>query len=199
MTPNSVSQYNKNYLKGSLLRALYRSLFHIAYFLSPSWAFNTIFLTIPDELFPEILTKFGAKIGSDTKIVHPLYIHNMGKHKSDHFSNLSIGSHCYLGPEIFIDLLDRVTIEDNATISMRVSLITHIHVGQSSLAEYYFPPQKKPVLLRQGSYIGAGATILMGVEVGECAVVGAGSIVTKNVPPSAVVVGTSNRVIRKLE
>lgn len=185
--------------KRGILRALYRILFHIAYFFSPAWSFNFIFLTLPEELIPEILRKFGATIGCDTTIMHPLHIHNMGKSKADHFSNLIIGSHCYLGPDLFIDIQDKITIEDKATISMRVSLITHIHVGQSPLGEHHFPAQKHPIIIHQGAYIGIGATLLMGVEIGECSVVGAGSVVTRDVPAHSVAAGIPARHIRKLE
>ncbi len=185
--------------KRGMLRALYRILFHIAYFFSPAWAFNFIFLTLPEELIPEILRKFGATIGDDTTIMHPLHIHNMGKNKADHFSNLTIGDHCYLGPDLFIDIQDRITIEDRATISMRVSLITHMHVGQSPLGENHFPAQNHPIIIREGAYIGTGATLLMGVEIGECSVVGAGSVVTCNIPAHSVAAGIPARHIRKLE
>jgi acetyltransferase-like isoleucine patch superfamily enzyme len=196
---HSWRQYYKLQWKRGLLRICYRFLFSVAYFFSPAWAFNTIFLTIPDELILEILRKFGARVGIDTTIMHPLHIHNIGKQKSDHFANLSIGSHCYLGPELFIDLRDRVIIEDLATISMRVSLITHMHVGESPLGIHHFPAKNEPIIIHQGAYLGAGAIVLMGVEVGECAVIGAGSVLTKDVPAHSVVVGEMARFIRKLE
>jgi acetyltransferase-like isoleucine patch superfamily enzyme len=192
-------QIAKIQYKRGLLRAFYRLLFHVAYFFSPGWAFNFIFLTLPEELIPEILRKFGASIGCDTTIMHPLHVHNMGKTKSDHFSNLIIGDYCYLGPELFIDLQEQIVIEDRATISMRVSLITHIHVGQSPLGDYHFPAKKKPIIIRQGAYIGASSILLMGVEVGECSAIGAGSVVTQNVPAHSVVAGAPARFIRKLE
>ena len=57
----------------------------------------------------------------------------------------------------------------------------------------------KPVLIRQGAWIGAGATILPGVCVGKYAIVGAGSAVTKDVPDYAVVVGNPAKVVKVLD
>ena len=57
----------------------------------------------------------------------------------------------------------------------------------------------KPVLVKQGAWIGAGATILPGVTVGKNAIVGAASVVTHDVPDYAVVVGNPARVIKTLD
>ena len=57
----------------------------------------------------------------------------------------------------------------------------------------------KPIVIRESAWIGAGATILPGIEVGKHAVVGAGAIVTKDVPDYAVVVGNPAKVIKTLD
>ena len=57
----------------------------------------------------------------------------------------------------------------------------------------------KPVLIKEGAWIGAGATILPGVSVGKYAIVGACAVVTKDVPDYAVVVGTPARVVKTLD
>ena len=62
-----------------------------------------------------------------------------------------------------------------------------------------YPTQKKPVRLCKGCYVGAKATILKGVTVGECAVVAAGSVVTENVPPYTVVAGVPAKVVKELK
>ena len=57
----------------------------------------------------------------------------------------------------------------------------------------------KPIHIKKGAWIGAGASILAGVTVGEYAIVGAGAIVTKDVPDYAVVVGSPARVVKTLD
>jgi acetyltransferase-like isoleucine patch superfamily enzyme len=56
-----------------------------------------------------------------------------------------------------------------------------------------------PTIVRKGASIGSGATILCGVEIGENAIVGAGSVVTKNVPAGTIVAGNPARVLRRIE
>jgi len=92
-----------------------------------------------------------------------------------------IGMHCYLddvAPE-------RLTIEDDVTISYRVTFALH---GPRM--------SKAGSVVRKGCYIGTGATILGGVELGEYATVGAGALVTRDVPAYATVVGVPARVIK---
>ena len=87
-----------------------------------------------------------------------------------------------------------ITIEDGAQIAANVQLISNNH-DPYDLAVLTC----KPVLIREGAWIGAGATILPGVCVGRHAVVGAGSVVTKDVPDYAVAVGNPARVIKTLD
>jgi acetyltransferase-like isoleucine patch superfamily enzyme len=56
-----------------------------------------------------------------------------------------------------------------------------------------------PTIVRRGATIGSGSTILCGIEIGEHAIVGAGSVVTRDVPPGTVVAGNPARVLRKVQ
>jgi acetyltransferase-like isoleucine patch superfamily enzyme len=56
-----------------------------------------------------------------------------------------------------------------------------------------------PTIVRRGATIGSGSTILCGIEIGEDAIVGAGSVVTRDVPPGTVVAGNPARVLRKVQ
>ncbi|MCC7364603.1 MAG: hypothetical protein IT303_09540 [Dehalococcoidia bacterium] len=131
-----------------------------------------------------ILREFGAHVGDDCSIHGPIHIVNAG---SD-FSRLWIGDRVHLGTDALIDLADAVTIEDEATLSMRATLVTHIDVGPGPLSQRR-PRKTGPVRIAAGAYLGAGATVLHGVTVGERATVGAMALVTKDVPADATVVG----------
>jgi acetyltransferase-like isoleucine patch superfamily enzyme len=181
-----------------LVRAYFRLCIAIGYFFDSTRALNRMFLTMPSELIPDTLAKFGAIVGKNTVIMPPLHVHNPGKLREHHFSNLEIGDRCYVGPESFIDLTNRITIRNEVTISMCVSLITHIDVGESPLRLKHFPPKNQPIEICNGAYIGASVTILKDVKIGECAVVGAGCVVVKEVPAGSVLIGTTSRVIRSL-
>ncbi|MBU0715423.1 MAG: hypothetical protein KJ964_08715 [Verrucomicrobia bacterium] len=84
---------------------------------------------------------------------------------------------------------EHVVIEDNATISFRVTFVAHGVKRGKNLR----------VLIRSGAYVGAGCVILPGVTIGRKAVVGAGSVVVKDIPDGAVAAGNPARVLRWLE
>jgi acetyltransferase-like isoleucine patch superfamily enzyme len=139
-----------------------------------------------------VLRLFGARIGKDCDFEVPLVIHNAQRH----YQNLSVGDRCHLGKDVLVDLAESVTLGDCVTVSMRAMLLTHTDVGHSPLAAGALPPSRHKLALRSGAYIGAGAILLAGVEIGECAVVGAGAVVTRAVPPRTVVAGSPARVLR---
>lgn len=144
---------------------------------------------------PRILRHFGAAIGEHCMIHSPLILHNA----DGGFDRLVVGDRCHIGKDVFIDLAQRVELEQRVTLSMRATILTHFDVGQSPLGESGYGPSSSPVLFRTGAYVGSGAIILAGVEVGEQAMVAAGAVVTKNVPPRSLVAGVPARVVRELE
>ena len=138
----------------------------------------------------DALRQFGARVGADAMVVGPISIVNARKD----FGNLAIGKRTHIGSEVFFDLAERITVEDGATISMRAVIITHFDAGRSTLAESR-GRQEGPVVIGANAYIGAAAVILHGVTIGEGALVAAGAVVSKDVPPGAVVTKPGIRVI----
>ena len=159
---------------------------------------NTLFLVLPAKLIAPTLRRHGAQIGTGVIVHSPLLIHNATADPSSHYSNLCIGDDAYLGRDVFLDLADCITIEDRATVSMRVTILTHTHAGESPLSRGRLPPESAPVVLERGCYLGAGATVLSGVRVGAQAIVGAGAVVTRDVEPGVTVAGVPAREIPDL-
>ncbi len=158
----------------------------------------TLMLILPTQLVAPTMKKYGAQMGRNVRFRTPLIIHNAAIDRDrNYFANLQVGDDCYFGKDVFLDLQDRIMVEPRATISMRVTLLTHTDVGNSPLAESVLPVTQAPVVIRTGAYIGAGAMILQGVEIGECAIVGAGAVVTESIPPHSVAVGVPARVIKQ--
>lgn len=120
------------------------------------------------------------------------------------FSNILpgavIGKSCNICDHVFIEndvtMGDRVTVKCGVQLWDGLQIEDDVFIGpNATFTNDIFPRSKqypkafKKTILRQGCSIGANATILCGIEIGKNAMVGAGSVVTKNVPPNAVVLG----------
>jgi acetyltransferase-like isoleucine patch superfamily enzyme len=145
------------------------------------------------RLTKELLVRYGADIHPDCWPIGP----NITLHECpDGFGNLTIGSHVHIGKQVFLDLSNRLILEDSVSVGMRAILLTHLNMGHGypnkPLARL-FPQKKKPTILRRGCSIGAGAIVACGVEVGEDSVVNAGVVVDRDVPPRTVVNSSRQR------
>lgn len=116
-----------------------------------------------------------------------------------HPENVRIGVNCGINHDVFILGRCGIEIGDDVVLSARAMLIDAA-LDPSTFAQ---PADRKyidgPIRIGKGAWIGAGAIILPGVTIGERSVVGAGSVVTRDVPPLSVVAGNPARVIRKIE
>ena len=87
-----------------------------------------------------------------------------------------------------------ITIEDNVIISPNVQLISNNHDPYDR-----YVITCKPILIKEGALIGAGATILPGVTIGKYAIIGANSVVSRDIPDFGVAIGTPAKVIKYLD
>jgi len=115
----------------------------------------------------------------------------------------NICSHCFIENKVVVG--DRVTIKCGVQLWDGVTLEDDVFIGPNVTFTNDLEPKSRnteakllPTLVKKGASIGANATILPGITIGEEAVVGAGAVVTKNIPPRSVVVGNPARVIRIL-
>jgi len=154
---------------------------------------------LPGRLIAYGLRHYGARISVDVTFNPPILFHNFADRSIEPFSNLVVGKGCYLGREILLDLKEKITIEDFATLAMGVTIVTHTDVARSPLKESLVQSTQSPVTIRQGAYLAARSTVLQGVEIGECAVVAAGALVNKSVPKYAVYGGIPAREIGILQ
>jgi acetyltransferase-like isoleucine patch superfamily enzyme len=133
---------------------------------------------------------YGCEIGDDSKIGTFVEIQKGAK----------IGSRCKISSHSFI--CEGVTIEDEVFVGHNVTFTndlfpraTRTDGSLQTDADW----KCMPTLIKRGASIGSSATILCGVTIGERAMVGAGAVVTKDVPPNTLVAGNPARVLRKLE
>lgn len=134
----------------------------------------------------------GAEIGKGTKIWH--FTHLMPRCK--------IGENCIVGQNVFIDnnviIGKGVKIQNNVSVYNGVIVEDDVFFGPSMVFTNVINPRSfierkhdfKKTIVRKGATIGANATIICGVEIGEYCLIGAGSVVTKNVKPFALVYGS---------
>lgn len=130
----------------------------------------------------------GEKIPASTEIRLPFY--------SDYGRNIKIGERVFINANVMMVDLGGITIEDDALIGPGAYLISVNHCLNPKQRRKL---ELKPVLIKKNAWIGAKATILPGVTVGENAVVAAGAVVTSNVPKNAIVAGVPAKVIKKID
>lgn len=113
--------------------------------------------------------------------------------------NASIGKNCKISSHTFI--CEGVRIDDNVFIGHNVTFIndkfpraTNTDGSMQTEADWHV----EETFVKKGASIGSSATILCGVTIGENAIVGAGSVVTKDVPPGVIVAGVPAKIIKKV-
>lgn len=139
-----------------------------------------------DRYHEMVAELFTGGFGEGSRVMTPLFT-NLA-------SNIHIGARVSIMPYFKCMSAGNVYIDDDAQIAMNVSVITNNH-------DFYERNVLtiKDVHICRNSWIGAGATILPGVTVGENAIIGAGSVVTKDIPANTVAVGNPAKVIKHLD
>jgi UDP-2-acetamido-3-amino-2,3-dideoxy-glucuronate N-acetyltransferase len=144
---------------------------------------------------PSAIVDEGAQVGDGTRIWH--------------FSHVSagarIGAGCSLGQNVYVasqvSIGDRVKIQNNVSVYDAVTLEDDVFCGPSVVFTNVFNPRAavarkdayRPTLVRQGATLGANCTIVCGVTIGAHAFIGAGAVVTQDVPDHALMTGVPAR------
>lgn len=133
---------------------------------------------------------YGCEIGDNTKIGTFVEVQKGAR----------VGKNCKISSHSFI--CEGVTIEDNVFVGHNVTFINDLY-PRATTADGSLQTDDDwtcvPTFVRQGASIGSSSTVLCGITIGRNAIVGAGSVVTKNVPDNAVVAGNPARVLRGTE
>lgn len=155
------------------------------------------FLSIADDVIlgkdvrlSKFINMYGCTIGEGTKVGAFVEVQK----------NAFIGRNCKISSHTFI--CEGVTIEDNVFVGHNVAFINdsfpRATTGDGKLqteADW----KVEPTLVKKGASIGSGSTILANVTIGENAIIGAGSVVTKDVPANTIVAGNPAREKRKVQ
>ncbi len=138
----------------------------------------------------DFVNLYGCEIGDNSKIGTFVEIQK----------NSRVGKNCKISTHTFI--CEGVDIEDDVFIGHGVMFINDKYprsVAESGSLQTEADWKVVPTTIKRGASIGTNSTVLCGVTVGENAIVGAGSVVTKDVPANSVVAGVPARVLRKVD
>jgi acetyltransferase-like isoleucine patch superfamily enzyme len=133
---------------------------------------------------------YGCEIGDETKVGAFVEVQK----------NARIGKRCKISSHTFI--CEGVTIEDSVFIGHGVTFINDAYpraANPDGTLQTEADWKVEPTLVKKGASIGSGSTILSKVTIGENAIVGAGSVVTRDVPANTIVAGTPARILRSLD
>jgi UDP-2-acetamido-3-amino-2,3-dideoxy-glucuronate N-acetyltransferase len=138
---------------------------------------------------PSLVNLYGCRVGAETKIGTFVEIQK----------NAQVGARCKISSHTFI--CDGVIIEDEVFVGHGVMFINDRYPQATSHGQLQTEADWAviPTRVMRGASIGSGAVILAGVTIGEKALVGAGAVVTRDVPNRSVVVGVPSRVTRYLD
>ncbi|MBE3561935.1 MAG: N-acetyltransferase [Ktedonobacteraceae bacterium] len=156
----------------------------------------------PYYVHPTAEVEEGAQVGAGTRIWRQAHVrsHAQVGEQCNIGKGVYIESHVHIGSRVkiqnHVSLFEGVTIEDGVFIGPHVCFTNDLYPraitpdGKLKTADDW---QVTPTLVQYGASIGANATIICGVTIGEFALIGAGSVVTKDVPPYMLVVGNPAR------
>ena len=144
---------------------------------------------------PTAVVEEGAIIGEGTRIWHFVHVRSGAK----------IGKNCNIGKDVYIDvgveIGNNVKIQNGVSVYRGVKIEDDAFIGPHAVFTNDLYPRSfnqdwelVPTLVKKGASIGANATIVCGVTIGEYAMVGAGAVVTKDVPPHGLVYGNPARL-----
>ena len=137
--------------------------------------------------YQEILDElFGDRMGEGSFLRAPL--------AGAAFDKLTIGKDVFINSNLLAMARGGIIIEDNVQIAANVQLLSNNHDPYDRQVLLC-----KPIVIKEGAWIGAGASIMAGVTIGKYAIVGAASVVTHDVGDYEVVVGSPARVIKTLD
>lgn len=143
-----------------------------------------------DVKLSKFINLYGCEVGDETKIGAFVEIQK----------SATVGKRCKISSHTFI--CEGVTIEDNVFIGHGVTFINDSYPRATTAAgglQTEADWKVERTLIKEGASIGSGSTILSKVTVGENAIIGAGSVVTKDVSPNTIVAGNPAKVLRLIE
>jgi acetyltransferase-like isoleucine patch superfamily enzyme len=184
-----------------------------------------VFLTIRfNKLYSIYKVKEFKKSGENTSLHYPIYLHGgrhitignnfycdlrlrleaYNEHLGHKFSpKITIGNNVSINSDCHIGSINEIIIEDGVLIASKVFITDHYHGEITSEAIMFLPSERKLyskglVKIEKNVWIGEGVVVLPNVTIGENSIIGANSVITKDIPKNSIVGGNPSRIIRTL-
>ena len=175
------------------MRVFIIAMAHILKLIYGYEAINILLRISPSRYTISILRHFGANIGKGVRIQAPFMIHNADQ-AVPIYSNLKIGNDCYIGRDCIFDLMGNINIGNKVTISHRALLNTHTDAGNSPVSKTILKPSKGEIVIDDGVYLGTNVTILENVNIGSQSIIGAKSLVNRDIQNHVIAFGVPCKV-----
>ena len=153
------------------------------------WAYNNQLLPSQEPEQIALLERLLGKMGEACCIIAPFWC--------DYGYNIEIGSHFFANHNCVILDTAKVVFGSHVNVGPNCCFAAACHPLDAALRREGWE-YSKPIRIGDGVWLGAGVTVLPGVTVGENAVIGAGSLVSRDIPPGVVALGNPCRVVRQI-
>lgn len=152
--------------------------------IGPGSSFSSLHVTWPHQV----------SIGRGCHVEHDVYLHFDGIYRAG--PSILIGDHSFVGSGVEFNIIEKIEIGAHALIASGCRFIDHDHGLAPGVPMGVQPSVSAPIRIGRDVWIGANAVVLKGVAIGDGAVVGAGSVVTHDVPARAIVAGVPAKLVR---
>lgn len=176
-----------------------RQLILRAKLLNFLWGMEEVSLLVqclPQRYLAPLLQAFDATIGPDAYIGEGTLL--VGVNRAA-YSPLKVGRKAYFGRRIMIDLASDVEFGDYSAIGNDTRFFCHTDLAHSPLVAELYPVTVGPIRIGRGVFVGPNSTVGNGVTIGECSLIGANSVVIRDIPPYCLAAGAPAKVIRELD
>jgi acetyltransferase-like isoleucine patch superfamily enzyme len=141
-----------------------------------------------------VLVKYGAKIGSGTRILRGLTLHGL-KNQEKPLFNLVLGKNVYIGRNVLIDLNCQVVLEDDSALGAGCQVWTHVGDFTYDFSDYH--EKRDTVKIGKGVICWSGVLICPGVKIGDYSRASLGSVIIKDVESGIIVGGVPAKMIKR--
>ncbi len=156
-------------------------------------------VSVGDYVFMNCIGRQGVSLGSDVRIREFGWV-QVTSQLTDPGDGLVIGDGTYVGPHCILGAGGGITVGRDVTLGAYVQLLAENHgFSDPGLPANEQGVTRRGIVIEDGCWLGNGVIVLDGVRIGERAVIGAGSVVTKSVPAAAVAVGNPARIIKRTD